>query len=173
VQTWNALPLLAALVVAASCGGKATTGSALDGGASANDSMSSSLSTSQLHANYFYCVVEPEIIMGGLTHKPCGDDGSHECHSSDRVPEMALSPLPMPVTCSGSGTAAVPTNPSQFASGTAAAMNLRSVSFEMSVPYTSAPLFVFATGTSPGHPQVFSADDTAVVDILRTWATTE
>jgi hypothetical protein len=166
--------VLAALVAAASCGGKATTGSvsASDGGAS-NMDVSMTFQTSQLRANYFYCVVEPEIIMGGLTHKPCGDDGSHGCHYSDRVPAMPLAPLPMPVACSGSGTAAVPTNPSQVASGTPASMNLGTVLFEMRVPYTDAPLFLWPTGTSPGHVEVFSADDTAVVDILKTWATTE
>jgi hypothetical protein len=65
------------------------------------------LPTIQFSANYFYCVVEPQLIMGGLTGTPCGDNGTHGCHYSDKVPEMTLLPLPKPVTCSGTGTSAV------------------------------------------------------------------
>jgi hypothetical protein len=126
------------------------------------------LPTIQFNANYFYCVIEPELIMGGLTGTPCGDNGSHGCHYSDKVPEMALEPLPMPVTCA----AGVPTNPTQVAQDTAAANNLAQVSLEMSAVYTTAPIYLWPTQSIPGHPvKVYSASDPAIVAILKTWAT--
>jgi hypothetical protein len=137
----------------------------------------------QFNANYFYCVVEPQIIMGGLTGTPCGDNGSHGCHYSDKVPEMSLSPLPQPVTCAGSGTSAAPTDPTQTAEGTPANLNLGSVSFQMSSDYMNANIYLWPTQTIAAHPaQVFcslsatacplsSATNTAVVDIIQTWAT--
>jgi hypothetical protein len=131
------------------------------------------LPTIQFDANYFYCVVEPQIIMGGLTGTPCGDNGTHGCHYSDKVPEMTLIPLPMPVACAGSGTSAVPIDPTQTAEGTPAQINLGQVSFQMNSDYTSAPIYLWPTGSlGPNvHPvTVFGPADTRVVDILKTWA---
>jgi hypothetical protein len=133
------------------------------------------LPTIQFSANYFYCVIEPELIMGGLTGTPCGDNGSHSCHYSDKIPEMSLIPLPEPVTCSGSGTSAVPTDPTQTAEGTAAQINLGQVSFQMSSDYTSANIYLWPSWEiGMEHPvQVFSPTDAPVVDIIKTWATTQ
>jgi hypothetical protein len=125
----------------------------------------------QFDANYFYCVVEPQIIMGGLTGTPCGDNGSHGCHYSDKVPEMSLQALPAPVTCAGSGTTAVPTNPSQTAAGTPAANNFSSVGEQMNAQYTTAPIYIWPTQLAGVHPiQVYKPSDTAVTNILSTWA---
>jgi hypothetical protein len=121
----------------------------------------------QFDANYFYCTVEPQIIMGGLTNKPCGDDGSHGCHYSDKVPAMPLQALPQPVACSGGA----PVNAGDVASGTAPALNYSSVSLQMSSSVMDAPIFTWPTQTVPGHPiQVYKPNDTAIVDILQKWA---
>jgi len=123
----------------------------------------------QYSANYFYCFVEPEVIMGGLTGKPCGDDGSHGCHYSDKVPAMPLQALAQPVACSGG----VPVNASDVASGTSPALNLAQVSLQMSPIYTDAPIYLWPTQIVAGHPvQVYMPTDTAVVQILETWAAT-
>jgi hypothetical protein len=121
--------------------------------------------------NYFYCVVEPQIIMGGLTGVPCGNDGSGGCHYSDKVPAFQLNQLPSPVTCSGSGITATPTNPNQTATGSAANLNLSSCEIEMSSEYMEAPLYLWPTQTVSAHPRmVYSPTDTAVTNILQTWA---
>jgi hypothetical protein len=145
------------------------------------------LPTIQFSANYFYCVVEPQMIMGGLTGHACGDDGNGNqgCHYSDKVPEMTLIPLPQPVTCSGSGTSAVPTDPTQTAEGTPANINLGQVSTQMSTDYTNAPIYLWPSQQIISHPvQVFcippncspplsAATGSAVINILSTWATTQ
>jgi hypothetical protein len=150
-----------------SCGGR-TGSSAAD--ASGPDS-EYRLPPYRFSGEYFYCVVEPQIVMGGLTLKPCGDDGSHGCHYSDKDPDMPLFPLPQPVTCSGSGAVAMWTDASQVAAGTPAGRNFGSASLEMKAKYTDAPFYLYASGMG-GHVQVFSPDDAAVTYILQTWAST-
>jgi hypothetical protein len=121
--------------------------------------------------NYFYCVVEPQIIMGGLTKKPCGDDGSHGCHYSNKVPAFSLTQLTQPVTCSGSGITAVPTDMSQIQEGMPASNNLASTSFQMSSQYMEAPIYLWPTQIISDHPiTVFSSSDTEVVNIIKTWS---
>jgi hypothetical protein len=126
----------------------------------------------QFNPNYFYCVVEPEIIMGGLTGTPCGDNGSHGCHYSDKIPAFPLVQLEQPVTCSGSGITAVPTNMSQVAEGTPAQLNLGSCSEEMNSVYMEAPLYTRPSSNDTGvHPvQVFSSSNTKISNIYQTWA---
>lgn len=121
----------------------------------------------QYSANYFYCVVEPQIIMGGLTRKPCGDDGSHGCHYSDKVPAMPLQALMQPVECSGG----VPVNAGDVASGTSPALNFAQVSSQMFPIYDEAPIYLWPTQLVAGHPvQVYKPNDAAIVQILETWA---
>jgi hypothetical protein len=120
--------------------------------------------------NYFYCVVEPQIIMGGLTGIQCGNNGSNGCHYSDKVPEMSLEALPAPVTCVNGA----PTDMTQTAPGTPAANNLAQVSIEMNSIYTDAPIYLWPSQTVAGHPvQVFMTTDSAVVNIIKTWAATQ
>jgi hypothetical protein len=123
-------------------------------------------------ANYYYCVVQPQIILGGLTQKPCGGTGNQSCHYSDTVPAMALIPTP-PVTCTGSGTSAAPSDPSQVSANTAAAANFSTAWLEMSTPYTNAPFYLWPTGIVGSHVTVFEPTDTAVVEIIKTWATAQ
>jgi hypothetical protein len=123
------------------------------------------------NSNYFYCVVEPQIILGGLTGTPCGDNGSHGCHYSDKVPGMVLEQHP-PVACSGSGVGAIPTDMTAIAAGMPAALNLNSVSQQMSAQYMNANIYIWPTSAPPMHPvMVYSSTDTKVVSILMTWAT--
>jgi hypothetical protein len=126
----------------------------------------------QYDANYFFCVVEPQILMGGLTinNQTCGGTSSQGCHYSDKVPEMPLQALPKPVACSGG----IPVNSGDVAAGTAPALNLASVSLEMSPIYTDAPIFLWPTQTIQAHPaHVYDANNAAIVNILKTWAATQ
>jgi hypothetical protein len=125
----------------------------------------------QFDANYFYCTVEPQILMGALTinHQTCGGTATQGCHYSDKVPAMPLQALPQAVACSGG----MPVNPGDVASGTAPALNYASVSLQMSASVKDAPIYTWPTQTVPGHPvQVYLPTDTAVVNILQTWAGT-
>jgi hypothetical protein len=132
------------------------------------------LPTIQFNANYFYCVVEPEVIMGGITGTKCGDNGSHGCHYSNKVPEMALTPLITPVNCS----AGIPTDMTQVADGTPASSNLSAVSIQMNAVYTTAPIYLWPSQVIISHPvQVFhvppatlNANDQKIITIIKTWA---
>ncbi len=123
----------------------------------------------QFDANYFYCTVEPQIIMGGLTlaNQPCGGTASQGCHYSDKVPAMPLQALPQPVMCNGG----VPVNPGDVASGTAPALNYASVSLQMSSSVKDAPIYTWPTQMVAGHPvMVYSPNDPAILAILNKWA---
>lgn len=114
------------------------------------------------NADYFYCFVEPQLIFG----KKCGDDGTHGCHYSDKVPEMELIDHP-PVTCDASGH---PVDQTQVGAGSAAQSNLSAASLEMDADYLNAPLYLWPTQIVTAHPkQVFSPSD-PVVKYLATWA---
>jgi hypothetical protein len=163
-RSW-VLPTLLGAGAAAACGGRAI--GTFDGGADApsaeggsNDGTAGASSS-----NYFYCVVEPEIVMGGLTKKPCGDDGSHGCHYSDRVPVMPLQPLSAAILCNDG----VPVDTNDVAPGTAPALNLGSVRLEMAADWQTAPFYVDPTGMT-GHPTIFTPEDKAIVDIIMKWA---
>jgi hypothetical protein len=160
---------MAAALTAAACGG-------MEIGAGSTDSGSTDSGTigpgARYAEGYFYCVVEPEILMGGLSGKACGDDGSHGCHYSADVAAMSLVPLSKPVVCSGSGTSATPTDPSQVGAGSMAAANYQAVSLTLTATYTETKLYLAAEGMLPGHPVVLSpAAEAEAADILRTWAT--
>lgn len=151
------MPEVAALAVVLGCGGLATEGNGGDSGAPiTNDAPSPAPSN---RANYFYCVVEPQVIMGGLTTKPCGDDGSHGCHYSDKVPEMPLALLPNPVTCAGG----VPTDSAQIASGTPAATNYGAVSSE------GSSVLQVVKGTAASHAFLSLTNEAEAAEILDTW----
>ena len=132
------------------------------------------LPTVQFNANYFYCVVEPELIMGGITGIKCGDNGSHGCHYSDKVPQMALTPLPQPVKCSNG----VPVDATQVASGTPASNNLSKVSIDMNSVYTTAPIYLWPSETISNHPALvfhvppatLNSNDQKIIEIIKTWA---
>ncbi len=114
------------------------------------------------NANYFYCFVEPKLIFG----KKCGDNGTHGCHFSDKVPGMELQDHP-PVTCANG----IPTDQTQVGEGSPASGNLSAVSIEMDRDYLNAPLYLWPTQLVAAHPiQVFKPTD-PVVMYIATWAT--
>jgi hypothetical protein len=114
-------------------------------------------------ANYYYCHVEPQLIVA----KKCGpgaasDNGS--CHFSSSVSGMALLDHP-PIDCGGGD------RPLDMTSTAGAAeSNFQAVSLEMSRDYMTAPLFV-RPSNGANHPRVvFSATDPQVNQLLSTWA---
>jgi hypothetical protein len=114
------------------------------------------------NADYFYCFVEPNLIFG----KKCGDDGTHGCHYSDKVPEMELI-AHAPIACNASGQ---PIDPTQVGAGSPAQANLSAASLEMDTDYLNAPLYTWPTQIVAAHPkQVFTPDD-PVVAYLANWA---
>jgi len=117
---------------------------------------------------YFYCHVEPQLIFA----KNCGPgdpskgDPSNGCHfNPSAVSGMALINH-MPVNCGGGD---LPLDSTQTGTGSPAEFNLEAVSIEMSVDYTTAPLYVRPSGHD--HPRaVFQEGDPLVVMLLSTWA---
>jgi hypothetical protein len=126
-------------------------------------------------ANYFYCHVEPGLILA----YSCGSgdsskgDPSNGCHfNPSAVSGMALIDHPA-VDCGGGD---VPVDLTAIGEGTPATSNYEAVSLEMSRDYTTAPIYVRPsdiTGNPPSaHPRVvFQQDDATVVQLLSTWAT--
>jgi hypothetical protein len=121
--------------------------------------------------DYFFCHVEPQMIMGALYKCGPGDPSKGDppnsggCHFSSAVSGMSLRDH-MPVDCGGGDH---PTQPGQTAAGTAAQSNLESVSIEMSRDYLTAPVFVRPLGHA--HPRaIFMDKDPTVNKLLATWA---
>jgi len=114
-------------------------------------------------ADYYYCHVEPELIVA----KKCGpgdasDNGS--CHYSPSVSGMRLLDHPR-IDCGGGDH---PIDITQTAG--AAEGDFEKVSFEMSRDYTMAPVLV-RPSNGLNHPRVvFSPTDPQVNKILSTWA---
>jgi len=115
----------------------------------------------EFNADYFYCFVEPKLIFG----KKCGDNGSHSCHFTQKIPALVLIDHP-PVSCMNG----VPTDQTQIGEGTPAFDNLSSVSIEMDRDYQNAPIYQWPTQIVAAHPiQVFKPTD-PVVQYIATWA---
>ena len=117
----------------------------------------------QFDADYYYCHIEPELIVA----KKCGPGdplkGDTSCHYSASVSGMPLLDHPL-VDCGGGDH---PLNRTQTAG--AAASDLQNVSFEMSREYLTAPLFVRPSGSN--HPRaIFDQNDAQVRMLLSTWA---
>jgi hypothetical protein len=113
------------------------------------------------NASYFYCFVEPNLIFG----KKCGDNGTHGCHYSDKVPEMELTDHP-PIQCANGQ----PVDPTSVGAGTPAANNYSAVSLEMDTDWMNAPIYIWPTQIVSAHPvQVFTTSD-PVVQYISTWA---
>jgi hypothetical protein len=120
-------------------------------------------------ADYFYCHVEPELIVA----KRCGPgdpakgDSPNTCHfTASAVSAMVLFDHPA-VECGGGDH---PVDRTQIGTGSAAQSNFEAVSLEMNKSdYLSAPLFVRPSGTY--HPrQIFDPNDQQVRNLLMTWA---
>jgi len=121
-----------------------------------------------IDAAYFYCHVEPQFIFANScgSGNPSKGDPSNGCHfNPSAVSGMALINH-APVNCGGGD---VPLDDTQTGTGSPAEFNLESVSIEMSVDYTTAPLYVRPSGHD--HPRaIFQEGDPLVVMLLSTWA---
>jgi hypothetical protein len=115
--------------------------------------------------NFFYCVVEPQLIFG----KKCGSGDPSDksaCHfNASAVSGMALLDH-TPVDCGG-GTTSV--NGADTGLGSPARANYTSASLEMSRDYLTAALYVRPSSTQ-GHPRVIFDTTDPVVDVIRQWA---
>jgi hypothetical protein len=117
----------------------------------------------QFDADFFFCRVEPELLVG----KKCGSGepgDNNGCHfNSSAVSGMALAPH-APVDCADGH----PVSRAQIGAGSAAQGNLQATSLEMSRDYLTAPLYLRPTGAN--HPRAIFPKDDPVVDVIRQWA---
>jgi hypothetical protein len=120
-------------------------------------------------ADYFYCHVEPELIVA----KNCGPgdpakgDSSSGCHfTASAVSGMVLLDHPA-IDCGGGDH---PVNLAQIGMGSAAQNNFEVVSLEMNkADYTSSPLLLRPSGTYHPRP-IFNVNDPQVTQLLKAWA---
>jgi hypothetical protein len=119
-------------------------------------------------ANYFYCHVEPQLIVAYNCGPgdPSMGDKANGCHyNPSAVSGMALLQH-SPVDC---GNGDVPLTTTSIGPGSPAESNYEAVSLEMSPDYVTAPVYVRPSGHY--HPrQVFMPDNAAVELLLSTWA---
>jgi hypothetical protein len=120
-------------------------------------------------ADYFYCHVEPELIVANRCGPgdPSKGDSPNSCHfTSSAVSAMVLFDHP-PVDCGGGDH---PVDRTQIGTGSAAQSNFEAVSLEMDKSdYLKAPLFVRPSGTY--HPRkIFDPLDPQIRRLLMTWA---
>jgi hypothetical protein len=113
-------------------------------------------------ANYFYCVVEPKVLMA----KSCGTGDpaldSSGCHAT--VTHFRINVASMtPVACNGlTPIDAVPLS---------SQANYQAAQSEMTLDYENAPLIAWPTQKFSGHPrQIFKPTDPEY-DIIKDWAT--
>jgi hypothetical protein len=114
--------------------------------------------------NYFYCVVEPKVLMA----KSCGSgdpsrgESAGSCHATVTHFILNVSST-TPVPCNGlTPTGAIP--PSSQA-------NYQAAQGEMTLDYLNAPLIAWPTQKYPSHPrQIFTSSDPEY-DIIKKWAT--
>jgi hypothetical protein len=113
--------------------------------------------------NYFYCVVEPKVLMA----KSCGSgdqsqgDAAGGCHQS--VTHFRLNPTVKAVACNG----LMPTE----APSTASQANYEAAQGEMTLDYANAPLIAWPTQKFSGHPRQIFKDTDPEYDIIKNWAT--
>lgn len=121
------------------------------------------VSDEQFDADFFFCRVEPELLVA----KKCGSGepgDNNNCHfNSSAVSGMALAPH-NPIDCADGR----PVNRAQIGAGSAAQGNLQSTSIEMSRDYLTAPLYLRPTGAN--HPRAIFPKDDPVVEVIRQWA---
>ena len=112
----------------------------------------------RLDENYYYCVVQPQVI----TAKRCspGDSGdpSGGCHSSKS--SMILVDVPTPVACSGRRPTGVVTG--------AERANYQAAQLRVTRDAENAPLLARPTGKL-AHPRVIFLGGSPEADIIRKW----
>lgn len=118
----------------------------------------------QFDADFFFCKVEPELLIAKKCGPGDGSDPANGCHfNSSAVSGMAIAAHPT-IDCVDNR----PTNRAQVGAGSAAQGNLQAVSLVMSRDYATAPIYLRPTGSN--HPRAIFAKEDPVVDVLRQWA---
>lgn len=117
----------------------------------------------QFDADFFFCRVEPELLLAKKCGPGEGADGNN-CHfNSSAVSGMALA-AHNPIDCADGR----PTNRAQIGAGSAAQGNLQAASLVMSRDYATAPIYLRPTGQN--HPRAIFPREDPVVDVIRQWA---
>jgi hypothetical protein len=114
-------------------------------------------------ADYYYCHVEPQLIMANKCGPGEASDNS-SCHYSSSVSGMSLVAHPV-IDCGGGDHPLDPT-----ATAGAAMNDFQNVSFEMSRDYMTAPLFTRPSNTVNHPRKIFDTKDPTVNQLLSTWA---
>lgn len=118
----------------------------------------------QFDADFFFCRVEPELLIAKKCGPGDGGDPANGCHfNSSAVSGMAIAAHP-PIDCVDGR----PTNRAQIGAGSGAQGNLQAVSLVMSRDYLTAPIYLRPTGSN--HPRVIFPREDPVVEVLRQWA---
>ena len=118
----------------------------------------------QFDADFFFCRLEPELLIAKKCGPGEGSDPANGCHfNSSAVSGMAIAAHP-PIDCADGR----PVNRAQIGAGSAAQGNLQTVSLVMSRDYLTAPIYLRPTGSN--HPRVIFPKEDPVVDVIRQWA---
>jgi hypothetical protein len=114
-------------------------------------------------ANYFYCVIEPQVLMA----KSCGAGDSSKgdtsgCHATVTHFRLNISAT-QPVACNGlTPTDVVPPSSQQ---------NYQAAQGEMTLDYANAPLIAWPTQKFSGHPRQIFKDSDPEYGLIKDWAT--
>jgi hypothetical protein len=110
--------------------------------------------------NYFYCVVEPKVLIAKSCATPGMGDASG-CHGT--VTHFRLEVTTTPVTCNGlTPTTGVPES---------SKANYQAAQGEMALDYANAPLIAWPTQKFMGHPRKIFSETDPEYDIIKKWAT--
>jgi hypothetical protein len=112
----------------------------------------------KLDENYYYCVVQPQVITAKRCAPGDAGDPSGGCHASKS--SMILVDIPTPVACSG-------TRPTGTVSASERA-NYQAAQLRVTRDPESAPLLARPTGKM-SHPRVIFASNSPEADIIRAW----
>jgi hypothetical protein len=121
----------------------------------------------QFSSNYFYCVVEPQIVLNPMYN--CGGKQAN-CHYSGTVPGMPLI-MHAPVTCANGAPDDTPTGAAATGAGSPAESNYEQVSLYMDSDYMNAQIYLRPTQIATHPIMLFQPNpsDPAVV-IIQNWA---
>ena len=112
----------------------------------------------KLDENFYYCVVQPQVITAKRCSPGDAGDPSGGCHASKS--SMILVDIPTPVACSG-------TRPTGTVSASERA-NYQATQLRVTRDPESAPLLARPTGKMD-HPRVIFASNSPEADVIRAW----
>lgn len=112
----------------------------------------------KLDENYYYCVIQPQVI----TPKKCSTgesgEGASSCHGSNTA--MRLKEVPKSVDCSGGKPTAFPTQEERD--------NFAAAQIRASRDVEAAPILTRPTQKTP-HPRKIFESDSAEATLIRQW----